>query len=81
MLKRSQMTPAQLRAEFSELSDDTFIHRAMLAAAVTRTVGWLHLQEKKQKVPPYILVGSARLYRKKDVLAYFFKVHSPEVSQ
>lgn len=81
MLDQTKLTTAQLRDEFAKLEDDAYLSRKILAAALQRANGWLHLQEKRGKVPPFIQVGSARLYRKKDVLAYFFKVHTPEVSQ
>jgi|LauGreSuBDMM15SN_2_FD.fasta_scaffold25147_2 hypothetical protein len=79
MVKKSQLTPNQLRDEFVRIDDEAYLSRTMLVSVLNRTNGWLHLQERKGKVPPYIQVGHSRLYRKKDVLAYFFKIHTAEV--
>ena len=82
MSDKSSKSQAKLRDEFAQADDGAFVNRSIVAAALNRTNGWLHWKEKRGEVPPFIVIARSRLYRKKDVLAYFFQIKtSQEVKQ
>ncbi len=70
---RSQ-PPENLRNDFWSAPLDALLVRKMVAAGLSRSVGWLELLATKGGGPPFLKVGTHRvLYRKSDVLGWFEK--------
>lgn len=68
--KKKPQSVAKLRAEFWASSPDALLSRAVTAAGVARSIGWMELKACKGGGIPFLKNGKRVLYRKADTLAW-----------
>jgi hypothetical protein len=68
--KKKPKSVAKLRAEFWESAPEALLSRAITAAGVARSIGWMELKASKGGGIPFLKNGKRVLYRKADTLAW-----------
>lgn len=61
----------QLRTQFWEAPNESFLQRNCVAAAFYRSTRWLWEHEKLGTAPPHIQIGKLTLYKKEEVLKHW----------
>lgn len=68
--KKKPKSVAKLRTEFWSASLDALLSRAVTAAGIDRSIGWMEMKASKGGGIPFLKNGKRVLYRKADTLAW-----------
>lgn len=68
--KKKPPSVAKLRAEFWAADLEVLLSRAVTAAGIDRSIGWMEMKACKGGGIPFLKNGKRVLYRKSDTLAW-----------